>query len=186
MRRCGCLLAVVMLAGASLSEGQKAPRQPTPAIVRPLATSIHSFAVSPGTVSFAASDPDLGTFAGSPATSVTWNLTGGNASTTWTLRVASSGSWFGGGSAGCGTVPAGAVTVTCASATTSGGVSSTASCSAAGGLSTTYRTIASGQEGSGKPSFTVTLSFTLLDSWSYVANVSPPCTLNVSYSLNAP
>jgi hypothetical protein len=25
-----------------------------------------------------------------------------------------------------------------------------------------------------------------LDSWSYVANLSPPCTLNVSYSLNAP
>jgi hypothetical protein len=26
----------------------------------------------------------------------------------------------------------------------------------------------------------------LLDSWSYVANLSPPCTLSVSYSLNAP
>jgi hypothetical protein len=185
MRCRGCLLAVVMLAGAGVSEGQKPPRQPTPAIVAPLATAIQNFIVSPGTVSFAASDPDSPSHTGS--STVTWNLTGGSFFSNWTLRVASVGSWFGGGSASCSTVPASAVTFRCASATFSGGTLPSATCSAGTfTLSTTYQTVASGREGSGTPSFTVTVSFTLLDSWSYVANLSPPCTLSVSYSLNAP
>lgn len=187
MRRRGCLLAVVMLVGAGLSEGQKAPRQPTPAIVAPLATAIQNFIVAPGTVSFAASDPDSPSHTGS--STVTWSLTGGSFLRNWTLQVASSGSLFGGGSPSCGTVPASAVTFSCASATYSnGGFLTSASCSAGTfTLSTTYQTVASGREGTGgTPSFTVALSFTLLDSWSYVANLSPPCTLSVSYSLNAP
>jgi hypothetical protein len=173
-----------MLAGAGLSAGQKAPRQPTPAIVAPLATGIHNFIVAPGTVSFVASDPDSPSHTGS--STVTWNLTGGSILRNWTLQVASGAVLFT-GSASCSTVPANAVTFRCASATYSGGTLPSATCSAGTfTLSTTYQTVASGREGSGSPSFTVTLSFTLLDSWSYVANLSPPCTLNVSYSLNAP
>jgi hypothetical protein len=51
-------------------------------------------------------------------------------------------------------------------------------------LSTSAQQVASGNEASGSnKAYSVTLNFTLADSWSYIANSS--CTLSLTYTVNA-
>src|SRR5882724_13331336 len=75
------------------------------------ATSITSMTASPGTINFSATDPDLGSVAGSSAGSVVFSLLGGHGANVWTVTVQAATSTF----SGCTTVPASAVTATCTS-----------------------------------------------------------------------
>jgi hypothetical protein len=141
-------------------------------------TTISGQAVTPSTISFTATDPDLGSFSGSSPATVSWNTSGNIISNTWTLSVAASVANF----TSCATVPATAIKVTCGSV--SGGTGGT--CAAAFQLSTTSRQIASGSESILNGSYSVNITFALADSWRYVAEQSPPCTLGLSYTINAP
>lgn len=144
----------------------------------PLA-SVASVTASPGTISFTATDPDLGSVSGSSASTVSWTTSSGSSSNTWTLQVQGSAATFG----NCPTVPASAVTVTCTSVT--GG--SSGACNASFPLSTTGQQVAAGQESSGtNKAYSVTINFTLADSWAYIAKTSPACTLTLTYTVNAP
>jgi hypothetical protein len=81
----------------------------------------------------------------------------------------------------CGTVPRSAVHVSCSGVT--GGTAG--ACGGGFNLSGANQQIANGKEaiGAGK-AYSVTLSFTLADSWSYIAGSS--CTLSLTYTVTAP
>jgi hypothetical protein len=83
--------------------------------------------------------------------------------------------------ASCATVPRSAIKVTCGGVT--GG--SAGSCGGAITLSGASQQVASGKEStSTNTPYSVTLNFTLADSWSYIANSS--CTLSLTYTVTAP
>ncbi|HUI57182.1 MAG TPA: hypothetical protein VLY04_19535 [Bryobacteraceae bacterium] len=170
---------------ACISLAQFAPAQQKPRLVtkadtvQPMAATMGSVTATPGTISFTATDPDLGSVSGSSGATVNWTTTGGSTSSTWNLKVHSSAAHF----ANCATVPASAVTVSCNTVT--GGSAGT--CSAPFALSTTGTQVASGKESSGTgAAYSVTLTFTLADSWKYIAKQSPSCTLTLTYTVTAP
>jgi hypothetical protein len=49
-------------------------------------------------------------------------------------------------------------------------------------LSTSSQTVANGTEASGQTLYTVNLTFTLTDSWKYIAELSPQCSLSLTYN----
>ena len=174
--------ALVMLASSApvLSAEQK-PKVVVPAANRilPMATSLSAITASPGTISFTATDPDLGSVAGSSAATVSWTTSGGSAASTWTLQVSAAAASF----TNCGTVPRSAVRVACGGVT--GG--SAGACGGSFNLSGAGQQIASGKESaSSNAPYSVTLSFTLADSWSYIAKTAPSCTLSITYTVTAP
>src|SRR5579884_4434600 len=71
--------------------------------------TLGAVSASPATISFTATDPDLGSVAGSATSSVRWTTTNGSASRTWDAAVSASTASF----TNCGTVPVSAVKVTC-------------------------------------------------------------------------
>jgi len=165
---------------AQLAPAQQKPRLVTKAeAIQPMAATMGTVTATPGTISFTATDPDLGSDAGSSVATVNWTTTGGSTASTWNLKVRSSAANF----ANCATVHASAVTVSCSTVT--GGTAGT--CSAPFALSTTSTQVASGKESSsaGAP-YSVTLTFTLADSWRYIAKQSPSCTLTLTYTVTAP
>jgi hypothetical protein len=172
------LLAILMVPAS----GTSAPLRPVPGTMppgttptKPQSTSVTNAAATPATITFRAINPDTTTLVpGSAAVSVTWQ-TPGNLFGAWSLKV-SAPSTFG----SCGTVPASAVTVTCGSVT--GGLNG--ACGGATTLSPGGAQIASGTEGFiTTTSYSVSLTFTLQDSWKYVASSS--CSLSVSYLITA-
>lgn len=144
----------------------------------PLAPSaISNAGVWPATISFTATDPDLGSFSGNSGATVFWTTNNGNTSNTWTLGVAASTASF----SSCATVPASAITVSCNPGATNG------QCGASFKLTTTAQQIASGKEAAGNGAlYWVGINFTLADSWRFVAEQSPACTLDITYTINAP
>jgi hypothetical protein len=179
------MIAITM--AAVFSHGQAKPvTRKTAAAVRPAGVTVYNMSASPSSISFTSTDPDLGTVAGSAAATVTFSMFFGTASNTWTLSVSSASSTFTGGS--CTTIPASAITATCSSVSDSsfGGTAATGACGAAAKLSTTGKTIVSGSEGTIFDTLTVTVNFTLSDSWAYIAATSPTCPLSITYTLNAP
>jgi hypothetical protein len=145
--------------------------------VAPRAT-IHNAAAAPATISFTATDPDLGSFLGSSPATLSWATPDGNRQNPWTLKVAASTPSF----TSCSTVPASAVRVSCSSVSSG----TNGQCGPAFQLSTALNQIASGLQGNGNESYSVTITFTLADSWRYVAEQSPPCTISLSYTIDAP
>ena len=147
--------------------------------ILPMATTLASITAIPSTISFTATDPDLLSVAGNSAATVSWLTSGGAAASTWTLKVQASAASF----TNCATVPTSAVTVTCSSVF--GG--SSGACGSGITLSTAAQQVASGKESTGtnKP-YSVTLNFTLADSWSYIAKQAPSCTLSLTYTVTAP
>lgn len=148
-------------------------------IVLPMAgpTALSAISASPSTISFTATDPDLGSVAGSSAATISWMTSGGNKNSTWTLAVRASAASF----TNCATVPTSPVKATCTGV--SGG--SSGSCGGPVSLSTGAQQIATGKESNGaNKAYSVTLNFTLTDSWSYIA--SSACTLSLTYTVNAP
>jgi hypothetical protein len=148
---------------------------PAAAKLKPLAT-VSNMNVSPSTITFVATDPDLGVTP--QAVTVTWTATGGIVP--WTLKGMASSATF----TGCPTVPVSAVKVTCTSA--SAPFLGSANCSGATQLSTTAAQIAGGNEALFGGNYTVTLTLTLADSWKYIAKQIPQCTLNLTYTANLP
>lgn len=153
------------------------------AAVVPTASSIPSMSVTPGTLTFNATDPDLGLVAANASVTVNFTMSGGSSNRDWTLAVASSSSTF----SSCPTLDNSAVTVTCSSAMTDPGGGGSAACSGPIQLSTTPQTVASGKEDKRNDhTFAVTLIVALRDEWRHRAATSPPCTLSLSYRLSVP
>ena len=185
MRRFSPLVAIALLFSPALSAGENPPvrRSPVVGAAPPppvLATTVGTVTATPSTISFNATDPDLGSVAGNSPATVSWDATAGNNSNNWTLTVQAAATSF----TGCGTVPVGAVTVACSSASVSAG-GGTGVCSGAFPLSTLSQQVAGGKEGNGTRSYTVNINFTLTDRWRYVAALSPPCTITLTYTVNA-
>jgi hypothetical protein len=173
------LTLLVMLAAASQGFAQKKASVVVPNRILPMAgpTTMSAVTASPGTISFTATDPDLGSVSGSSAATVSWTTSSGTAANTWNLKVNAVAASF----TGCATVPRSAVTVTC------GGVTGGSAGTCGGGFTLTGagQQIASGKESTGNNApYSVTLNFTLADSWSYIAKSS--CTLTVTYTVTAP
>ena len=179
-------LVMALTMAAVLGCGQAKPAARTAAVNRgAAAVTINSMSASPGSISFSATDPDLGAVTGSAAATITFGLFFGTTTNTWTVNVSAATSTFTGGT--CTTIPASAITVKCTSVGVTGaGTLGTGACTASSTLSTTGKTVASGREGSLFSTFTVTLNLTLSDSWQYIAATSPTCPLSITYSLNAP
>lgn len=136
--------------------------------------------VSPATVSFTATNPvSAPTDAGSSAATVSWSNLDFN-SGSWNLTVQASSTAF----TSCATVPISAVTVSCSSVSAT--IGGTGSCAAPFKLSTSPQVVASGNQGILTYDYSITLSFTLTDSWKYIAETSPSCSLSLSYAANVP
>jgi hypothetical protein len=179
--------AMLLILAAGIAQGDNKPRRPAAisSVAPPkLTTAIASFTVSPASITFNATDPDFPTVAGSSAGTATLSITGGASGRSWTMSLQASGTTF----TGCATVPASAVTVTCTSATdtNTGGSTGTAICSAPFALSTTSTQFAGGKEGTVSDRYDVTLSFTLTDSWRYIAATTPTCPITLTYTADAP
>jgi hypothetical protein len=174
------LTLLVMLAAASQGFAQKKPSVVVPNRVLPKGgggTTMSAVSATPSTISFTATDPDSGAVSGSSAATISWTTTGGSPSQTWTLTVQAASSSF----ASCSTVPASAVTATCTTVTEG----KPGSCGSAVTLSTVAQQVASGKEDNASPaSYSVAISFTLADSWSYIAN--PSCSISLTYTVTAP
>jgi len=149
------------------------------ATVQPQANNF-TLTVSPATITFTADNPGtLPVVAGSAATTASWTALGsGN---NWSLVVQAASPTF----ANCSTVPISAVTVSCSSVNVFG-LGGSGSCSGSFPLSTTPQTVASGSEGLVSLTYSVTLSFKLADSWKYIAETSPACSLSLTYTANVP
>jgi hypothetical protein len=150
------------------------------AAAQPQASGTFTLTVSPATISFSATNPGtLPVVAGSAAATASWTALGsGN---TWTLTVQAASPTF----SNCSTVPISAVTVSCSSVSVVG-LGGSGTCAGSFPLSTTPQTVASGSEGLVSLTYSVTISFTLNDSWKYIAETSPACTLSLTYTANVP
>ncbi len=141
--------------------------------------AVAALTATPGLISFQATNPNSGQVSGSSPGSLTWTVRDGSRLQNWTLSVQSGSSSF----TGCPTIPVAAVRVSCGSASVSGG-QGTGACSTSFPLSTSPQQIAWGAEGSGNRAYSVSINFTLAESWRYVAN--PACTIILTYFVNAP
>jgi hypothetical protein len=145
-------------------------------------TSVNfSVTVAPATVTFNATNPTSApAVAGSGLTTVTFpdpNSTAGN----WSLSVNALAASF----TNCGSVPVSAVQVICATAAATH--AGTGTCKGSFALSTSPQTVATGTvtNNSGSVS-TITLNFTLADSWKYIASTASSCSLSLIYGAIAP
>ncbi len=180
--------SLLLLFGAGISTAQVAPGpQKSRVVARAVngglpagpATSLTPVSAAPGTISFTATDPDLGSVAGSSASTVSWTTTGGSTGSTWNLKVHAATASF----TNCATVPTSAITVTCSSVT--GGTAG--ACKPAITLSTASQQVATGKESaSASAPYSVSMNFTLADSWAYIAKTSPACTQTLTYTVTAP
>jgi hypothetical protein len=141
--------------------------------------TLGSLSATPATISIRAANPDLVLVSGSSPGSLTWMVLSGVHSQNWTISVQAGSSSL----IGCPTVPISAVRVSCGTATVSG-TGGTGTCSGSFPLSTTAQQIAGGLEGDGSQSYSVSMNFTLAESWRYVANSA--CTITLTYTVNAP
>lgn len=150
---------------------------------KPLASSNFTVNVSPATITFTTSNNPGTTpsVAASQPASVTWSALSVFDNNNWTLTVQAGASSF----ANCPAVPVSAVTVTCSAATVSG-IGATAACSGAFPLSMTPRQVAGGAVGLFSNNYSVTINFTLADSWKYIAEQNPQCSLSLTYVANVP
>jgi hypothetical protein len=162
--------------------GKPAPKVPAPrpglaaAAPQPQAAANFTLNIIPASVSFTATDPDSPLVAGSSTTTVRWTVAG-TFFQAWSLSLSSAATTF----TNCPTVPISAVTVTCSSASVDGFIGS-ATCGAASPLSNSSVTVASGRNGFTTTNYSVTLSYTLSDQWTYIARMNPQCTLNITYN----
>jgi hypothetical protein len=172
----------ILIAGLFHSQTAKVtpkPGTPIAALTAPKPLTSGSFSVyaSPSSISFAATNPDTPTVAGSGTTTVSWN-TSNSANDPWKLQVSANAASF----SSCPTaVPASAVTITCTGGFNPG--PGGFSCASAKTLSTTAKTVASGTlPYAGSTYFYVTLTYALTDQWKYIAQTSSSCTLDMTYT----
>ena len=180
------VLSIVVLSAAAAALRPAAPPRKlhTAANVKPMASDDFTLNVSPATITFTTtSNPGTNpVVAGSSAATATWTTLSHRANNNWTLTVNAAAVSF----TNCPWVPVSAVTVTCSSA----GVSesgATAVCSGAFPLSTTAQQVAGGSmDNRFSYNYTVTINFTLADSWKYIAEQNPACSLSLNYLANVP
>jgi hypothetical protein len=150
---------------------------------KPLAANF-TLNVSPATITFTTTNnPTTGpVVSGSVPATLTWSAASLFDNSNWTLTVQAAAPTF----SNCPFVPVSAVTATCSSASI-GGWGGTANCAGAFPLSTAPQTVAGGSVG-GLISFnySVTITFTLADSWKYIAEQNPACSLSLSYLATVP
>jgi hypothetical protein len=167
------MLPVITLAIAFAAAQPGAHPAPAALRLKPQAVNVRNAAVSPATLTFTAISPDTSPVVSASASAVvTWSTTG-NTLTSWNLKVIAPAAF-----SSCPTIPASAVTVSC-SALNAG---NNATCGSNAPLSTTPVQMATGTDGT-VSSYSVTLNFTLQDSWQYIASSS--CSLAVSYTITA-
>lgn len=140
--------------------------------------NVSSLSAAPATVTFYATNPNSGAVAGSSQATISWQVVSGSHLQGWSLSVQAASASF----MNCSQIPASAVQVSCSAAPVSGGNGS-GTCGGPAPLSTTLQQVAGGAEGDNTNTYTVYLTFTLAESWRYVANSS--CTLSLTYSVNA-
>ncbi len=179
-------LAILLAGGPVRGDGKKTPPRTAAApsaVVLPTAaaTTVNSFTVNPATITFNMTDPDAGLVTGIPAATVDISISGGAASRRWNLYVQSGSTTF----SGCTSIPASAVTVTCNSVTLNnvGGSPGNGVCAAPFALSTTSTAVAGGKEGTKTDNFSISISYTLADSWQYIPNL---CPLTLTYTADIP
>ncbi len=159
-----------------------------PPVVRPgmakiatvRANANFSLTITPATISFTGTNPTSApVVAGSAAASVTWSNSNPSAGN-WNLTVLSSSPTF----TNCPSIPLSAVTVSCtSSAVTPNG---SATCSAPFALSTSAQQVVGGHQSAATSNYAVNLTFTLADSWKYIAETNPSCSLSLSYLATVP
>jgi hypothetical protein len=166
-------------AAVAAGEAKKPPRLAVIAAGQP--TQVSSFWLSPGTLSFAATDPD-GAGATTASVNAVIGMSHGDSTRNWTLSVSAAAPLF----AGCASVPASAVRITGCTVTLPNGGGSGSCSTGTLPLSPSPQQIAGGRQGSGTKTFQVNFDLSFTDSWRYVAQQAPPCTLNLTYTVDAP
>jgi hypothetical protein len=179
------LASIALLAAmAAGPPAVRVPRRPHPAVSAPKPQAANfTLNVSPATITFTTTNNPSATpvvAASQPAT-LTWTATSFLDNNNWTLTVQSGAASF----ANCPGVPVSAVTVTCTAASL-GGFGGTASCNGPFTLSTAPQQIAGGGIGIFTYNYSVTVNFTLADSWKYIAEQTPACSLTLNYVANVP
>jgi hypothetical protein len=172
----GTLLSIFALLAAQATK--PALKAPTPMAASPKPLAVANFTVYPiAAVSFAATDPDSPTVAGSASVTVSGLIGATGANASFKLQAYAAGTTF----SNCTTIPVSAVTIACTSLFDPG--NSAVSCAAPATLSTSPVTVASGTlpAAGSSTSFWVTFTYTLTDSWKYIAQTSSSCILNVTY-----
>jgi hypothetical protein len=168
------LTTVFLAAAAPATAAGGATVRPAIIVAKPKVTSIRTaLAASPATITFTASNPDTTpSVSGSGPVTLTWGTTGGLASNTWQLSVSAPASF-----STCSNLPASAVTATCTTITGGAGT-----CGGPVPLSTTGIQVASGNEQPGNRDYSVVLTFTLADSWTYLPSTTS-CSLTLTYTV---
>lgn len=181
-------LSIALLAAAAAAVRPAGPgaarRLHTAASVKPMANSNFTLTVNPATITFTTTSNPGTTpvVAGSSAATASWTAFSIFDTSNWTLTVNATAASL----SNCPWIPVSAVTVTCSSAAV-GGLGATGACSGAFPLSTTPQQVAGGAVGGlFSYNYTVTINFTLADSWKYIAEQSPACSLSLNYLANVP
>lgn len=125
--------------------------------------------VTPAVVNLTAADPDLP--GGSTPATVSFRLNGAHTGNNWTLSVS-------GASTNCAGSLSG-ITVAC-----TGGSGTCASGAAT--LTGSPQQIAVGPQSQGTEYYSVDILISFNDSWSYVAQQTPPCDFSITYYIDAP
>jgi len=144
------------------------------------ATTITRLTISPSTITFSSSNPNVTPRNGNSTATIQWNMQG-NATALFSLTVQAASSSM----SGCAAVPVSAIEVQCTAFTTGANGASGSCNSGRFALSTSPQTIASGaKQGNGQSGNTAaTVSFTFTDAWKYPASSS--CSLQLTYTVNA-
>lgn len=138
--------------------------------------SITSFTASPSSISFTANNPNAATVAIGATNTIAWTATQCINNLTWKITVKASTSSL----TNCSTVPiSAAIAATCSSSVNLGG---TATCHTPLTLTTSEQTLVDGLEGSGTCSGTTSVTYTLNESWRYIAASSPTCSTTITYT----
>jgi hypothetical protein len=167
---------------AAATGGQRARpviRPRTAASVQPQAGSTFPLSVTPVTITFQATDPDTSTVAGSSPAPISWTYNG-QWFANWNLTVQAPSATL----TNCPGIPVSAITATCSSSSANN--FGAASCAGAFPLSTTPHVVASGIEGVLAPSYQVQISYTISDTWKRAAQLSPSCSLSLTYIATLP
>ncbi|MGA2113332.1 MAG: hypothetical protein ABSH56_01115 [Bryobacteraceae bacterium] len=174
-------LSTALLAAMASGRPANPVQKPHAMAASPQAGANFTLNVTPAAIAFAATNPGtIPVVAGSAVANASWtalSLLGGN----WSLSVQAAAPTF----ANCSTVPVSAVTVSCASVSVVG-LGGSGTCTGSFPLSTTPQIVASGSTGIVSLNYSITIAFTLADSWQYIAEMSPACTLSLTYTANVP
>jgi hypothetical protein len=180
MRSSTLILAAALVCGAELTCVETLHAgQFLPARLHLAMATLGALSATPGTISFQASNPDGGLVSGFSPASLTFMVLSGSHLQNWTLSLQAGSNSF----VGCSYIPISAIRVNCGSASVSGG-GGTGSCAGSFPLSTASQQIAGGAQGDGSNSYSVSINFTLAESWRYIANSA--CTITLTYAVNAP